>query len=57
MGKKLGLSKRECLEEEWGGDPDPHFCSFFINILHPTIFLMVFLNSLGVSKNNSIKRN
>ena len=45
MGKKLGLSKRECLEEGWWGDPNPHFCSFFINILHPTIFLMVFLNS------------
>ena len=28
-----------------GGDPNPHFCSFFINILHPTIFFMVFLNS------------
>ena len=29
MGKKLGLSKRECLEEEWGGGSRSTFLLFF----------------------------
>ena len=36
---------KESVWKMGGGDPDAHFCSFFINILYPNIFLMVFLNS------------
>ena len=46
MGKKLGLSKRECLEEEWGGSRST-FLLFFHQYPASHYFLNGFSEFLG----------